>query len=388
MSERSLKPGWKMVKFGEVVHLNTEKVADPLTSGIERYVGLEHLTPEDLHIHTWGQVAEGTTFTNYFKPGQVLFGKRRAYQRKVAVADFEGVCSGDIYVFEPKDPETLLPELLPFLCQTEGFYEYAVGTSAGSLSPRTNWSQLANYEFPLPPLDEQRRVAEVLWAAEEVIERNKLLLKSLITAEESYFENVLSLCNKSQTVKRLLPEFTVFITDGDHFPPHRIPIGIPHIVVKNIINGVIDLSDCTYISVDDYERVKKRYTPQANDLLVTCVGTIGRLALVPEKLEFSADRSLIIVRFDTNKVLPEFGYELFRTKIVQNQLTAISIGSAQKHLFLKNMRRLLIAVPPINDQKQILEKSRSFHKSLSQSINHIQSHINLKKELIKTIFGQ
>lgn len=159
------QPGWRRVKFGDVVMLNKERCANPLEAGIERYVGLEHIEPDDLRIRRWGIVAEGTTFTNLFRPGQVLFGKRRAYQRKVAVADFTGVCSGDIYAFASKDPGVLLPELLPFICQTDGFFAHAVGTSAGSLSPRTNWTQLAQYEFALPPLDEQRRLAEVLWAA-------------------------------------------------------------------------------------------------------------------------------------------------------------------------------------------------------------------------------
>jgi hypothetical protein len=70
-----------------------DRVADPAAAGVERFVGLEHIEPEDLRIRRWGLVAEGTTFTNLFRPGQVLFGKRRAYQRKVAVAEFEGVCS-------------------------------------------------------------------------------------------------------------------------------------------------------------------------------------------------------------------------------------------------------------------------------------------------------
>src|SRR5213078_2317293 len=101
------------------------------------------------------------------RPGQVLFGKRRAYQRKVAVAQFEAVVSGDIYVLAPK-ADRLLPELLPFLCLSERFFEHAVGTSAGSLSPRTNWGSLASFEFDLPPLDEQRRIAVLLWACDEV----------------------------------------------------------------------------------------------------------------------------------------------------------------------------------------------------------------------------
>ncbi|HEX7895535.1 MAG TPA: hypothetical protein VF447_15155, partial [Terriglobales bacterium] len=91
MSEKSketLKPGWRPVKFGDVVRLSKGRSQDPLADGFERYVGLEHLEPGDLRIRSWGNVADGVTFTSVFRPGQVLFGKRRAYQRKVAVADF------------------------------------------------------------------------------------------------------------------------------------------------------------------------------------------------------------------------------------------------------------------------------------------------------------
>jgi len=162
VAEKHLKPGWRKLKFGEVVRLSKARCVDPLSEGYERFVGLEHLEPGDLRIRRWGNVADGVTFTSIFKPGQVLFGKRRAYQRKVAVADFTGVCSGDIYVLESQDANVLLPELLPFICQTDAFFEHAVGTSAGSLSPRTNWTSLANFEFALPPLEEQRRFADIL----------------------------------------------------------------------------------------------------------------------------------------------------------------------------------------------------------------------------------
>ena len=152
---------WKHVNFGDVVE-NCNETCEPAEAGLERFVGMEHLEPGSLHVRSWGNVADGTTFTRRCRPGQVLFGKRRAYQRKVAVAEFEAVVSGDIYVLAPKDTQRLLPELLPFLCLSERFFQHAVGTSAGSLSPRTNWSSLASFEFDLPPLDKQRRIAEIL----------------------------------------------------------------------------------------------------------------------------------------------------------------------------------------------------------------------------------
>jgi type I restriction enzyme S subunit len=145
---------------------NCNETCEPAAAGLERFVAMEHLEPGSLHVRSWGNVADGTTFTRRCRPGQVLFGKRRAYQRKVAVAEFEAVVSGDIYVLAPKDTQRLLPELLPFLCLSERFFQHAVGTSAGSLSPRTNWSSLASFEFDLPPLDQQRRIAEILWAVD------------------------------------------------------------------------------------------------------------------------------------------------------------------------------------------------------------------------------
>ena len=83
--------GWTTVAFGDVVRLSSERSSDPESDGFERFVGLEHIEPGDLRIRRWGDVADGTTFSSVFHPGQVLFGKRRAYQRKVAIAHFDGV---------------------------------------------------------------------------------------------------------------------------------------------------------------------------------------------------------------------------------------------------------------------------------------------------------
>lgn len=179
MNIETLKPGWRRVKFGDVVKLSKARSQDPLADGFERYIGLEHLEPGDLRIRSWGNVADGVTFTSVFQPGQVLFGKRRAYQRKVAVADFSGVCSGDIYVLETKDAQTLLPELLPFICQTDAFFDHAVGTSAGSLSPRTNWTSLADFKFVMPPVEEQQRVVHFLSTVED---QSESVLQALTAA--------------------------------------------------------------------------------------------------------------------------------------------------------------------------------------------------------------
>jgi type I restriction enzyme S subunit len=176
------RKNWSRVRFDDVVE-NLNETCDPAEAGLERVIAMEHLEPGSLHIRSWGNVADGTTFTRRCRAGQVLFGKRRAYQRKVAVAEFDAVVSGDIYVLAPKG-DRLLPELLPFLCLSERFFQHAVGTSAGSLSPRTNWSSLASFEFDLPPLDQQRRIADILWAVDETIEKQLELASASASAAD------------------------------------------------------------------------------------------------------------------------------------------------------------------------------------------------------------
>ena len=166
------KTHWKKYRFDEVCRQVNEATKDPQAEGLDHVIGLEHIEPNNLHITQWDTLEKETTFTRKFRKGQVLFGRRRAYQRKVAYAEFDGICSGDILVFEAIE-DVLLPELLPFLIQSEGFFQKALATSAGSLSPRTKFKELADYEFLLPPKAEQKRLAELLWAADEVVEKEK-----------------------------------------------------------------------------------------------------------------------------------------------------------------------------------------------------------------------
>ncbi|TQK20142.1 restriction endonuclease S subunit [Microbacterium sp. SLBN-154] len=183
------KSNWQRVTLGHVVRNVNETVKDAAAGGIDRVIAMEHLDPGELKISRWGGVADGTTFTRRVRPGQTLFGKRRAYQRKVACAEFDAVCSGDIYTFEA-DETRVLGEFLPFLVQSEPFFDHALGTSAGSLSPRTNWRDLANFVFELPPLQEQKRMADLLWAIEVSRESVAELASELTSTSMREFESI------------------------------------------------------------------------------------------------------------------------------------------------------------------------------------------------------
>ena len=127
-------------------------------------VGLEHIIPEQVILTEWDQGSENT-FTKFFRTGDVLFGRRRAYLKKAAVAPFDGICSGDITVIAAKE-DILSPRLLPFIIQNDMLFDYAVKMSAGGLSPRVKWQNLKDFVVVLPDMEKQEELAEILWSME------------------------------------------------------------------------------------------------------------------------------------------------------------------------------------------------------------------------------
>ena len=185
MRTQSLKPGWKMVKFGDVVRQCKESV-DRDNNPFERYVEGGHMDSENIHIRRWGEFGTdyvGPAFHRIFRKGQVLYGSRRTYLKKVAIADFDGITANTTFVCETKDQSVFMRELLPFLMLTDSFTGHSIRESKGSTNPYINWPDIAKYEFPLPPLNEQKRIAKILWAADEAFEYWK---KCQAKADDAY----------------------------------------------------------------------------------------------------------------------------------------------------------------------------------------------------------
>ncbi|MGL5266836.1 MAG: restriction endonuclease subunit S, partial [Plesiomonas shigelloides] len=133
------------VKFGDICREVKLTTKDPIADGYERYIGLEHLDSGSLKIKRWGIIAEDNpSFTRVFKKGHILFGKRRPYLNKAAIAAFDGVCSSDIIVMEPIK-QRILPSVFHLIFKNRKFWEFAVKTSSGSLSPRTKFSSLREF---------------------------------------------------------------------------------------------------------------------------------------------------------------------------------------------------------------------------------------------------
>jgi len=385
------RTGWTPVRFGDVVENVNETESDPIAAGIERYIGLEHLEPGSLHIRTWGDVTEGTTFTRRCRPGQLLFGKRRAYQRKVAMAEIDAVVSGDIYVFASKN-DRLLAELLPFLCLSERFFQHAVGTSAGSLSPRTNWSSLSDFVFDLPPLDQQRRIAEILWAFDGVIANQRLLAESLKQFHKSRLDHWCI----SETKTLPLGQLVTHASDGPFGSKlkteHYSDTGARVIRLQNIGEGYFDDSDKAFIPMS-YFRELRHYQVQTGDVIIAGLGDethpVGRAALIPEAIIPAVNKAdCFCLRADNRTILNAYLAYYLNSGPGMQQVAAISQGTTRLRVNVGNIKTVLVPLLRKDLQEEMVRDLTQIEGAMSQSHESLLQALTVVIGMLDAIFGE
>lgn len=188
MSKQQIPEGWQMLKFGDIAKHISKRV-EPSETELEVYVGLEHLDPDSLKIKRHGVPSDVAGQKLLVKKGQIIFGKRRAYQRKVAVADWDCICSAHAMVLEA-NPKHVIPEFLPFFMQSDVFMERAVAISEGSLSPTIKWKVLANQDFLFPSKKKQEQLLGSLRAIKLNKHKIEETKRSLSILKKSMQNNV------------------------------------------------------------------------------------------------------------------------------------------------------------------------------------------------------
>ncbi len=331
------------------------------TDGNPAVVGLEHLIPGEIRLKEWSEDTN-TTFTKAFHKGQVLFGRRRAYLKKAAVAPVDGICSGDITVISAKQ-DKILPELLPFVIQNDDFFDFAVGKSAGSLSPRVKWSRLKEYEFTLPSLPQQRKLAKLLW--------------SFVDAKEAYEDLIRQ---TDELVKSQFIEMFGPIDQESHWKR------VPWKKVLNIINGKdykkVPCDKGTYPvygTGGEMARVDEYLCPE-NSVLVGRKGTIDHPLLVKEKF-WNVDTAFGLVPNEN------LNYEYLYWFCLQFDFWSINKGTTLPSTTKADLEKIEINVPPVELQNQfatIVHQSDKSKFELNEAIKDLDA---MYKRIIKDNLG-
>lgn len=381
------KSTWERVTFGDVTRNVNETVKDAAAAAIDRIIALEHMDPGELKINRWGNTADGTTFTRRVRPGQTLFGKRRAYQRKVAYAEFDAICSGDIYTFEANETR-MLGEFLPFLVQSDPFFEHALGTSAGSLSPRTNWRDLASFEFTLPPLNEQKRIAELLWA----MERHRLALVGLLAQVEAARTARVGELGRRADTSELLGNVLTKILDRRGITPKKlggefVSAGVPVISAMNIVDGRVDHArQERYVT----EAIAERWMSDSlrtGDILMTSEAPLGSTVLVHADTRACLGQRLFALRPNPERVLPEYLLAWLASGPGRKALEERASGTTVKGIRQAELVKVELPMPPPSAQREFVRRWSEAQSARDELLSQLAKLAVLRSTILAELFG-
>ena len=327
-------------------------------------VGLEHLIPEEITLTAWDEGSENT-FSKMFRKGNVLFGRRRAYLKKAAVAPFDGICSGDITVIEAK-PDRILPELLPFIIQNDDLFDFAVGKSAGSLSPRVKWEHLKNYELKLPDMEKQKELAELLWAMDNTKKSYQKLIAATDELVKSQFMELFGdpVTNTQGREVRPFKDFMLDIRYGTSQPPTFNELGeFKFIRATNIKAGRITENGMLRISADEAAKIEKCRLNGNEIIIVRSGANTGDTCVVTDEYRDQYAGYDIIVTLNLEIANPVFFNELMNTHYMQAIIKPLTVRAAQPHINSEQVQNLPMLVVPLQEQEQFATFVRQSDKS-------------------------
>jgi len=386
---------WTAVRFGAVVRMLKEQV-DPVAEGVERFVAGEHMETENVHIRKWGNVGDGylgPAFIRRFRKGQVLYGSRRTYLKKVALAEWDGVTANTTFVLEAVEG-MLLQELLPWLMLSERFTMHSIQESKGSTNPYINFPDIAKFEFALPPLEQQRRISEILWAVDQASETYSSLMVDLAKARRAQIDELIPApeiaTNKIQFVRL---DKVASMQNGRPFPSAEYQeSGVRLIRPGNLApDGSLDWSSSATVCLPDHQRKRNfSWLIGPDQVLINLTaqsledGFIGRACFTRE-----GDEGLLnqrIGRFVLSKdVLPRFFFRCLQTTRFRSVVENRCEGSKIRHLYFRHFDDFALPVLTKDQQNGISEALEASDMALAGTTKHIEHLVDLRQSLASSI---
>ena len=385
----------QLFRFDQMAVQVKDKVDNPAEADVDRYVGLEHIDPESLKIRRWGETTDVESSKIIFKSGDIIFGKRRAYQRKLAVADFDGICSAHAMVLRPKT-HVVLEEFLPFFMQSDIFMDRAVKISVGGLSPTINWSDIAKEEFALPLLEEQRRITEVLQAAET----NRVSLLNLAfkasCAVDSLVDNRmrgidLASLQRHERIGQYHGNWALTplgdLLENAQYGLSENPLESGHYPIlrmMNLAHGKVTEDDLKYVDLSVNEFL--HYRLKQGDVLFNRTNShelVGRSAVYDLRGDHVFASYLIRLNTRPTQLLPGYLSAYLNAPIGRRQVMSFATrGVSQTNVNASNLKRILIPLPPIDYQRRVVDLLAALHAAQAATVVRCAATSSISKKII------
>ncbi|HDS3824814.1 TPA: restriction endonuclease subunit S [Morganella morganii] len=381
MTEQQLPEGWQMVKFGDIAKHISKRV-EPSETDLEIYVGLEHLDSDSLKIKRHGTPSDVEGQKLLVKKGQIIFGKRRAYQRKVAVADWDCICSAHAMVLEANQ-QNVIPEFLPFFMQSDVFMNRAVAISEGSLSPTIKWKVLEQQCFELPPLKLQRSFLNILKKVQSIDEKSCASISLLDDLNKSLLTQLFKRKNTSWQTKPLGDLFEVQLGKmlskkaRQDINPKR------YLGNANVQWGRFELTELKFMDFTEKEMSKFRL--KKGDILVCEGGEIGRSAIWENELEEcyyqKALHRLRLLNRET--ITPEFMLIYMDYMFnISREFSSQSMATTIAHIPKEKLINLPVSYPDLAEQNRIVNSVCKIQKAKVLLEEKVKGMTKIKQSIL------
>lgn len=380
------KTDWKPVKLVDIVAKIEDNDRENAKNRFDRFLKVEHLDAESLHIKRWSSQEKGDeinpTFYKIFRKGQILFPTRNPHLRRTALASFDGICGEKTLTLQPIVDE-ILPEYLPFLFHSESFYLHSTNSIIGSTNPHCRWRDIAGYEFFLPPKEKQKEISELLWATDENCEKNleliariETLIKSVKKAEfEADYESYISL----EECGRWLSGGTPSRKNGELWGG-----SIPWVSPKDMKSELI---------IDSVEKVTEKaiesgvkIVPEKSILLVVRGLILAHsfpVGLTTVPVTFNQDMKALISSKD---YLPEYLLSFLQHSRDKVLSLATTTTHGTKRLASDSLFSLPVPKQSLAKQSQFIDDLEEKKIALSDAIESAAQGKNLLRSIINKVF--
>lgn len=364
MAEKKLKPGWNVWRFDQMADNIGERV-DPTPEDSELYVGLEHMETNSLRVRCWGSETDLIGQKLKMRMGDILFARRNAYLKRVAIAPHDGLFSAHGMVLRAK-PEVVQPGFLPFFMQSDLFMDRAIQISVGSLSPTINWKTLAVQEFALPPMDEQIRLVSLLeaWhgALDATFEAIAKAHRMRRAAFIQFFEKGVRGEDRTITPIGELPASWSVAPLGDRYEiqlgkmmsetARSAPGQSPYLRNANVQWNRLDLEDVAEMAFTPRE--KEKFSLSYGDILA-CEGRhVGKAAMWKEEIPGACyQKALHRLRRRSDKDEPKYLLHCLQYYSWTGRFLAVTGETTIPHLPAERFRAMLFPFPPLDEQVEI-----------------------------------
>ena len=321
-----------------------------------------------------------TTRLTAYEQGDILLGNIRPYLKKVWRATNSGGCSGDVLAVRILDKfkPVVDSKFLYYLLSSDEFFSYNMQHAKGAKMPRGSKVVILNYQIPIPCPENPEKSLKIQAEIVRILDVFTALTAELtaeLTARKkqyNYYRDQLLSFEEGEVEWKALGEVMSKITDGSHNPPKASINGkYPMISAKNINNGQVDFNNARMLSQTDYEQENKRTRAGIGDVLMTIVGTVGRVAVIKNQTPMTFQRSVCILSPIAELVNSDFIKYYLETDAMQNELVKQANGSAQKGIYLNQIDKLQIPIPPLAEQQRIvaiLDKFDALTNSITEGL--------------------